>query len=173
VVDQYSRATRIVGGQIGHPGGDDLNRLLPANRLQRDTRLERRRVVTFGLFMDFVPPVMPGPNSTYTAVRKTDATSDSTAIVGGCTFNHLYVRRPSTDRNLRANASLLLAVIIILEICCNSSGTSVPAFSGRIRLSGCGYGAWMSAKRGNFDIRVWIERERLCHRYAVVYPVPW
>jgi hypothetical protein len=25
--------------------------------------------------MDFVPPVMPGPKSTYTPVRKTDATS--------------------------------------------------------------------------------------------------
>jgi hypothetical protein len=28
-----------------------------------------------GFFMDFVPPVMPGPKSTYTPVRKTDATS--------------------------------------------------------------------------------------------------
>jgi hypothetical protein len=26
--------------------------------------------------MDFVPPVMPGPKSTYTPVRKTDATSE-------------------------------------------------------------------------------------------------
>jgi hypothetical protein len=29
-----------------------------------------------GFFMDFVPPVMPGPKSTYPRVRKADATSD-------------------------------------------------------------------------------------------------
>jgi hypothetical protein len=39
----------------------------------------------------------------------------------------------------------------------------LPTFSGRILfcLSGCGNGARVSAKRGDFDVHVWIERKRL------------
>jgi hypothetical protein len=39
----------------------------------------------------------------------------------------------------------------------------LPTFSGRIRfcLSGCGNGARVSAKRGDFDVHVGIERKRL------------
>jgi hypothetical protein len=61
----------VVRRYLGH-------RLLPADRFQRQPRLERRRMaLRLGFLMDFVPPVTlsPDPKSTYTRVRKPGATS--------------------------------------------------------------------------------------------------